>query len=284
VSFNIGGSSPTTSKGVDYSLNPPNISALKAQGYGFVIRYVSAAGNAKNITSSEAQALQAPGINLNIILVFESTANEMLNGYSAGVADANTAVTTATAAGAPQNFFCYFACDFDAQPSDYVAITNYLAGAASVLGVQRIGFYGGYYPLKFVLDTGKAAKGWQTTAWSSGNIDSRISLYQYMYGQTSAGGLYDIDEGFGSDLGQWFYTSGGGGGSAPVISNAKLTGSTFTLSVPTQTGTNYVLEYKNSMSDANWIPIQTNSGTGGMMNLTNTGTVGPSRFYRIHLQ
>jgi hypothetical protein len=75
-----------------------------------------------------------------------------------------------------------------------------------------------------------------------------------------------------------------GGGSAPVISNSKLTGSTFTLSLPTQTGTNYVLEYKNSMSDANWIPIQTNSGTGGMMNLTNTGTVGPSRFYRIRLQ
>lgn len=75
-----------------------------------------------------------------------------------------------------------------------------------------------------------------------------------------------------------------GGGSTPIISNAKLTGSTFTLSVPTQTGTNYVLEYKNSMSDANWIPIQTNSGTGGMMNLTNTGTFGPSRFYRIRLQ
>ncbi len=204
VSFNVGSSSTTTSQGVDYSVNPPNLSALKAAGYGFVIRYVSAAGNAKNITSSEAQTLQAAG--LGIIIVFESTANEMQNGYSAGVADANTAVTTATAAGAPANFFCYFACDFDAQPSDQTAINAYLDGAASVLGVSRVGFYGGYAPLKNVLDAGKATKGWQTTAWSSGNIDPRISLYQYLYNQTSAGGSYDIDEGFGSDLGQWSAT------------------------------------------------------------------------------
>jgi hypothetical protein len=79
-------------------------------------------------------------------------------------------------------------------------------------------------------------------------------------------------------------TTTGGGGSAPVISNPKLTGTTFTFSVPTQAGTNYVLEYKNSISDANWTPIQTNNGNGAMMNMTNLGTVSPSRFYRIHLQ
>lgn len=77
---------------------------------------------------------------------------------------------------------------------------------------------------------------------------------------------------------------GGGGGSAPVISDAKLTGTTFTLSVPTEVGTNYVLEFKNFLSDANWTPIKTNSGDGGTMNLTNTGVVGPSRFYHIRIQ
>jgi subtilisin-like proprotein convertase family protein len=157
VNFNIDNNISTSSQGVDYSANHPNLNALKAAGYSFVIRYVSAAGNAKNITSSEAQALQAAG--LNIILVFEGLGDEMLSGYSQGVADANTAVTQATAAGAPQNFFCYFACDFDAQPSDQTAINAYLDGAASVLGVQRVGFYGGYAPLKNVLDAGKAAKG-----------------------------------------------------------------------------------------------------------------------------
>jgi len=48
----------------------------------------------------------------------------------------------------------------------------------------------------------------------------------------------------------------------PIISNPKLTGTTFTLSVPTQVGFSYVLEYKNSLSDANWTPVQTLGGTG----------------------
>jgi hypothetical protein len=78
--------------------------------------------------------------------------------------------------------------------------------------------------------------------------------------------------------------SSGGGGSAPVITSPKLTGATFTLSVPTQVGTNYVLEFKNSLSGTIWTPLQTNNGNGAMLNLTNTGTFGPSRFYRIRLQ
>ena len=70
----------------------------------------------------------------------------------------------------------------------------------------------------------------------------------------------------------------------PVISNPELTGTTFTLSVPTQLNVNYVLEFKNFLTDAVWTSLQTNSGNGGMMNLTNTETVGSSRFFRIRIQ
>ncbi|MEK7677255.1 MAG: N-acetylmuramoyl-L-alanine amidase, partial [Verrucomicrobiota bacterium] len=195
-------SSSTTRQGVDYSFSRPSPSGLKAAGYDFAIRYVSPPPNSKNITLSEAQALQSAGI--DIILVFESTAGRILDGYNAGVADANTAVTVATAAGAPHNFFCYFACDIDATPSDQTAINAYLDGAASALGgVQRVGLYAGYWPLSRALDAGKAAKGWQTTAWSGGNKDSRISLYQHTYDVTIAGGTCDINDGYGADLGQW---------------------------------------------------------------------------------
>jgi surface antigen len=199
VSFTIG-PQPTTSKGVDYASNPPDPSALNTEGYSFVVRYVGGS-TSKDITAHEAQALQAAG--LEIIIVFEDLADQMLSGYNQGVLDANTAVAQATAAGAPPNFFCYFACDFDAQPSDQTAINAYLDGAASVLGLSRVGFYGGYGPVQRVLDAAKAAKAWQTTAWSAGNIDPRISLYQYLYNQTAAGGSYDVDQGFGNDLGQW---------------------------------------------------------------------------------
>ena len=203
----------TFTQGVDYSFTRPSPSALKAAGYSFVIRYLGGSAS-KDITASEAQALKAAG--LGIISVFEGTANRMLSGFDAGVTDANIAVAQATAAGAPPNFFCYFACDFDAQPSDQTAIDAYLDGVASALGgVNRVGFYGGYGPLKRVLDAGKAAKGWQTTAWSGGLKDSRVSLYQDAYTLSLPGDpaqTFDRDEGYGNDLGQWFLQPGDANG------------------------------------------------------------------------
>jgi len=72
--------------------------------------------------------------------------------------------------------------------------------------------------------------------------------------------------------------------SSPKISNPKLTGTTFTLSVPTQIGFNYTLEYKNSLSDANWTVVQTIGGTGGTIVLTDSGATGSRRFYHVRVQ
>jgi hypothetical protein len=69
-----------------------------------------------------------------------------------------------------------------------------------------------------------------------------------------------------------------------IISSPKLTGTTFTLSVPTAVGFNYVLEFKNSLSDINWTGVQTNRGSGGMIGLTNNGAIGSSRIYRVRVQ
>jgi len=71
---------------------------------------------------------------------------------------------------------------------------------------------------------------------------------------------------------------------SPKISNPQLTGTNFTLSLPTQIGFNYVLEFINSLNEANWTPTQTNSGNDGQMTLTNTGLIGPSRVYRVRVQ
>jgi hypothetical protein len=76
----------------------------------------------------------------------------------------------------------------------------------------------------------------------------------------------------------------GGGGSSPMISSPKLNGTTFTLSVPTQVGFNYTLEYKNSFSDANWTVVETKSGTGGTITLTDTGATDSSRLYHVLVQ
>jgi autotransporter-associated beta strand protein len=184
--------------GVDYSYARPSMSSLQAAGSTFAVRYVSSTSS-KNISASEAQSLLAAG--LDVILVFEDSASQMLNGYNQGVTDAQKAVSVATAAGAPSNFFCYFAADFDATQAQQTNIDAYLNGASSVMGLSRVGLYGGYYPVSRALTNGTASKGWQTVAWSGGLVDSRISLYQF-YGSVLSGSC-DADVGFGSNLGQW---------------------------------------------------------------------------------
>lgn len=82
----------------------------------------------------------------------------------------------------------------------------------------------------------------------------------------------------------WSFTTTPNSSSAPTINNPKLVGTTFTLSVPTQVGFNYTLEYKNSFSDANWTAVQTLGGTGGTITLTDTGATGSRRLYRVRVQ
>ncbi len=76
----------------------------------------------------------------------------------------------------------------------------------------------------------------------------------------------------------------GGGASPPVIGSPKLTGTTFTLSTPTEVGFSYVLEFKTALNDVTWTPVQTNNGSGRMIGLTNTGATGPRRMYRVRVQ
>jgi len=73
---------------------------------------------------------------------------------------------------------------------------------------------------------------------------------------------------------------------APVITvnMAQWNGTNIILSVPTQDGFDYVLEWKNTLTDPIWTPMSTNSGTGGVITLTNTTVSGPSRFYHIRVQ
>ncbi len=237
--------------GGDYSTSsPPSPSSLKAGGVTFAVRYVSSNGNPKNISKSEAQSLLAGGI--DIVIVFETTTMEILNGYSAGAADATTAVSEATAAGAPSNFFCYFACDFDASSSQYAAIDNYLSGAASVMGVSRVGLYAGIGPVSHALAAGTASKGWQATAWSSGNVASGISLFQfYLYSNFFSGEL-DADVGYGTDFGQW----------TPAGLSASATG-TQTMSISwgsAGVATGYTLDRATS-STGPWTQVYSGANT-----------------------
>ena len=207
-------------RGVDYSFSRPNLATLKQKNYDFVIRYVG--GDASKVITKDEAAKIRHAV-LDLVLVYEgSDPLRMRLGKSAGVADANEAVSEARNAGLPADFFCYFAWDpsyydFRSLDTDLPLIYGYLDGAASVLGASRVGFYGFYAAVKAVLDNNKAAKAWQTSGQSPpGTLDIRAVLYQNSYNQFIFNQEYDGDIGNAADIGQIRY--------APAIGTDSLNG------------------------------------------------------------
>jgi hypothetical protein len=206
------------SLGVDYSFARPGGAAIRGAGFNFACRYF-ASSVAKRISAAEVADLFANG--LGIPMVFEDYANPLqnhpgLSAYNAGVADAQLAVAQAGSVNFPTSLPIYFAVDFDVpdyapQSSDARAklgpFGDYFAGVNSVLGLSRSGGYGGYYLIKRLFDAGLISYGWQTLAWSGGQIDSRIHIYQN--GKSALNGSCDVDESRQTNFGQWAANQGG---------------------------------------------------------------------------
>jgi uncharacterized repeat protein (TIGR01451 family) len=79
----------------------------------------------------------------------------------------------------------------------------------------------------------------------------------------------------------------GGSVTAPVLSpgSAAVTTNGFSLSVPSAAGLTYVLQYKNSLTDAAWtnVPGAAVGGTGGVIVLQDN-SIGTDRFYRVAVE
>ena len=75
------------------------------------------------------------------------------------------------------------------------------------------------------------------------------------------------------------------GNGPPVIgatmSNAVISTNCFNVSVPTQCGRVYRLEYKASLSDADWTALPLVAGNGANLVLTDATALGSQRFYRV---
>lgn len=191
-------------KGLDYSDSHPPISAIHAEGAVFVCRYTCdyapADTSGKNLLPNEKNALLNAGI--SIVLNYESTADRMLSGSAAGIADAQHANAVANALGMGGTPI-YFSADWDVTEGQQAAVNAYLDGAASVIGRARVGIYGGYYPVKRALDAGKATYAWQAFAWSGGQWDTRAQLRQVQNGVNIGGADCDRDISMATDYGQW---------------------------------------------------------------------------------
>jgi hypothetical protein len=193
---------PAQRFGVDWSVaHPPSDKALAAAGVTFACRYLSHSP-AKNLTLLEADHLSSLGIDL--VVVWETTANRALASHDAGVADANEALGQANRLGMPADRPIYFAIDFDATAHQLQhEITEYFQGVNEVLGVDRTGVYGGYRQVGAMFDAGLVSFGWQTYAWSSGHWDGRAQIQQYRNDQSIGGVSLDFDRATTADFGQW---------------------------------------------------------------------------------
>lgn len=192
--------------GLDYAGGRPGGGSIRAAGYDFVVRYLSDGGPGlpgKLLEPWEADDLRANGV--AIVSNWETTADRMLGGYAAGAYDAQQALDQVLACGGRRDRPIYFSADWDATPEQQGPIDDYLRGAASVIGVENVGIYAGYWPGSRALDNGTATWLWQTDAWSGGNADDRRKIHQRI-GTVWVGGVdCDENEALADDFGQWDY-------------------------------------------------------------------------------
>lgn len=182
--------------GIDYSFARPSAVAM-AKKYKFVCRYLSS-DSGKALSKAELSGLHSHG--LSVVLVWEDSASAALGGKTQGIADAKAALGQANALGIIDRPI-YFAVDFDATPAQQATINAYMQGVASIIGLERTGVYGGYYVTTRCLEAKVAKWFWQTCAWSGGQIQNGVHIYQN--GQSDFNGGADIDEAWQEDYGQW---------------------------------------------------------------------------------
>ncbi|WP_135546969.1 glycoside hydrolase domain-containing protein [Paenibacillus cymbidii] len=188
-------------KGFDCAtpLTSATAAAFRRDGMEFVCRYLVPSGW-KALTPAEAKLIGDAG--LQLVSVFETTADRALGGRAAGLADAATALKVAAAVGQPEGSCIYFAVDFDATAAQMPSIIAYIAAASEATPAYTTGVYGSYSVVEAVIQAGACSRGWQTYAWSGGKRSARAQIYQYQNDVDSNGIKIDRNESYGSE-GWW---------------------------------------------------------------------------------
>lgn len=155
----------STSYVIDYAFARPEPQRIKDAGYTGVLRYVcpiNSSTRPKVITASEMVSLRGHG--LDVTLNFEWYERRPLEGFAAGVADAQVADTLADQAGYPRDCAIYYSVDFGAT---WPQVSEYFRGVHST-SRRPVGVYGGVGIIQAAQAAGWATYGWVTNAasWS----------------------------------------------------------------------------------------------------------------------
>jgi len=240
--------------GLDYSVGMPALADMKAAGVAFVCRYIGYSGLAdqtKILTPSEALTLSHAGIAL--VSNWEWYVNRVLEGFAAGVWDAQEAQRRHANCGGPPNRPIYFSADEDYSAAQ---VLDYFHGVASVIGLARTGAYGSYRLIAGLFDAGAIAWGWQTYAWSGGAWEPRAHIQQYSNSVLMSGIEVDYDRSLKADCGQWFV-----GGGTMIPANWHDDGTTLTA----PNGVKVVHGFRDYVLAHNWdsanVPLKEEFGT-----------------------
>jgi hypothetical protein len=200
-------------RGGDYATARPSPEAMKAAGWKFVCRYlrdlVKANGD-KSLSWSEAASLWLAGI--DIVSNEETTGEQGLRGMDGGMRDAVQALLAHTDRGGPSGRPIYFS-PWDHDPalltaSQWATMANYLRGCVSVLGLRRVGLYGGRRMLTWAFDNHLITYGWQAAGWAHGGIEPRAHIIQHVSAPWQLPGT-DANTAVKADFGQWHYSPTG---------------------------------------------------------------------------
>lgn len=195
----------TTLEGVDYSDSRPSPTGLANVGKAFAGRYVGAGFGMKMLTTDEAKALSAAG--LKIVSLVEGAELDPLQGFNKGREHGMAAIEYHRTHGLPMPPCWYFALDFDVQADQWPAVVEYLRGAASAVGLGRVGIYGGIAAMRWAFRDGVAAWFFQTYAWSGGLWFNHNNLEQYRNDVSLVGGTVDLDRAITVPYGGWSMTT-----------------------------------------------------------------------------
>jgi hypothetical protein len=188
-------------KGIDYtaSTTAAQAKALKDAGYGFVCRYLVPVRMAwKRLTKSEVGIISAAG--LQIVSVYEASANNAAFGATQGIIDGKEAYNEALLIDQPEGSTIYFAVDYDVQAKDYNIIEAYLKAAQAQIIGYNVGCYGSFGVCEEMSKRG-IKYCWQTYAWSAGKKSTHANVYQYKNGVNVCGISCDANESFGNERG-----------------------------------------------------------------------------------
>jgi hypothetical protein len=189
---------------VDYSFSHPDPQQLRAAGKSFVVRYLTG-GAPKALSTSEANAVRAAG--LDVVSNYEETTSDLTSGgFDHGVELAKKADAAHRASGGPAKAPIYFSADSAPSgwgPGEWDSFRQNLQGIASVIGVERVGLYGGTAALKTAQDNHYASWFWQSLGWRDGQWLPFAHLQQHQIETPIGGGTVDLNRAQAGNYGQW---------------------------------------------------------------------------------